>query len=273
MIRTPESLAALTLFYPNQKIIYIEDALGIGIYEDFIRKNFPQYLQKIVLKPAYSKSNVKKVYEILEQKDSPTEALYVIDLDYSKFLKEDLIKDKKMLILNRYTLENYMISKQSAEIIFSKKESITLEEASRKFGYDEWIRKMEMSYRRLIPIFLAIQSYEGDKIDNAGASPERFFLKETCEICEDKIQNYMLSAKEILENNLEKYSKYIKKIEEDKNVECAIPGKQLITLLRFELNKKIRNKITKDDDLRIMLSDNFDIEFKNIIEKLLKDNL
>lgn len=273
MIRTPESLAALTLFYPSQKILYIEDALGIGIYEDFIRKNFPEYLQKIVLKPAYSKSNVKKVYEILEKKESPIEALYIIDLDYSKFLEEDLIQDKKMLILNRYTLENYMISKQSTEIIFSKKESITLEEASRKFGYDEWIRKMDMSYRRLIPIFLAIQSYEGDKEGNAGASSERFFSKETCEICEDKIKNYTSSVNKILENNSEKYSRYIKKIEEDESIVCAIPGKQLITLLKFELNKKIRNKIIKDDDLRIMLSDNFDVEFKNIIEKLLKDNL
>lgn len=272
-IRTPESLAAIALFYPNKKILYIEDSMGIGFYENYIDENLNEYAEKITIKSAGSKENVKEVYKILKSEHKLSNSIYIVDLDYEKFLKKEKIEDHRFMYLEKYTLENYMISKESLKKILSKKCSVSLKEAEDIIDYDEWISKIESCYRALIPIFLTLQSLMDNKIPNSGAGVGTFFKKGECEFCEEQMKKYWEKVEIKLTENSELYKYFIEKIKNDSQINIAIPGKQLLTLFRYELNKKIKNKIMQDDDLKVMLSSYIGEDFLRLLNLLFERNI
>lgn len=254
-------------FFNDEKILYIEDAKGIGIYEEYINEKCEEYSSQIKIVAANGKKGVKEIYNNLKERESLEKGLFIVDLDYDRFLKEEIINDLNFLYLKKYTLENYMISESSAIKIISIRNSISKREALKIFNYNDWLNKIENSYRKLIPIFLTLRANQIN-VENCGAKAERFFLKENCELCSNKLKSYI---SEIMESGFDeldsKFIYFIEKIKADSKIDLAIPGKQLLTLFKFELNKFLDIKINKDADLITMLAPHLEKEF----EELLKD--
>lgn len=259
-------------FFNEETILYIEDAKGVGIYEEFINEKLKEYSSKINIVAANGKKGVKEIFNNLKEREELEKKLFIVDLDYDKFLEENMINNLKFLYLKKYTLENYMVSENSALKIISIRNSISKKNIHNIFNYNEWINKIEIYYRKLIPIFLTLR-FNQINIENCGAKAERFFLKENCELCSDKLGSYIRKIKEKgFSESDDKFIYFLEKIRNDSKIDIAIPGKQLLTLFRFELNKILNTKIDNDIDFITMLAPYLEEEFENLLKDFFVKN-
>lgn len=269
---SPDALANIALMYPGKKILYIEDALGIGIYSNFIEDNYNEYYHKLKIQSAYKKRVVIEVYKKLKERDALSQGLFILDLDYDKFLQEEIIEDKKVLYLSKYTLENHMINIKGMLKIISIRNSITVEAAEQLFNYNNWILEIEKDYKTLIPIFLTLRKKQIN-VKNVKAGATKYFDSKTCKLCENLLKNYMKEIKnEGFSEELPEYTYFKSKVDNDQRIDIAIPGKQLLSLAKIELNKILRTKINTEDDLKTILYHYLDDDFKAGIKKILEEN-
>lgn len=240
---TASFLRGQDIFYKqfNEISFFIEDTGQERFYYNILKKLFPNLkVEKIF--PLDGKKNVidDARLNILDKTK-----VYIVDLDFDEIL-ERTQSIVNLFYLDKYSIENYLCSKENIyEVIREKNPRLSNRDIEKKFN----LHKCQMEWKKLLSelssSFIVIQMHSLGK-EYYGINPARDFDLNTSPVCykNNFIINYFIELEVYLKTKNRRYSlnAQIKKYKKHyKTKELAIkniPGKYILNLLKYQLDKK-----------------------------------
>lgn len=247
---TPSFLAGQDLLYAqfNEMSFFVEDTEQEHLYFNILKKIFPHIQIKKIF-PLDGKVNLKNHAKAhLGDKTK----IYIADLDFDEILgtKEEI---KNVFYLNKYSIENYLIEKNSIyEIIREKKPKLKDKDITDLFSLSQILQICKKLLTELACTFIVIRHYSLGK-DYFGVVPPRDFNVEPNNIGYKNsfINNYLNEVEALLKNLDSRYSLQAKcdtykyHFRSMNNAMKNIPGKYILNLLKFQLvHLKLINDMT-----------------------------
>lgn len=236
-------LSGQDIFYGqfNKLNFYVEDVDQEHFYFNILRKLFPD-LKFDKIFPLNGKANV-----ITEAKKNTTvkDKVFIVDLDFDEILDKKEFQDN-LFYLERYSIENYLIHKESLyEIIRENNPRLKNNEIDLLYNYNDFQNEWRELLSELSMSFIIIQKFSLSK-KYFGLNPARDFNLSTHPPVYKNcfISNYLSEVELLLKSydkrfTLNAQKRKLKKYFKNNTLSIKnIPGKYIIQLLKYQLEKK-----------------------------------
>ena len=261
-----DELAKIPLL-TSRFILYIEDTNGKFAYSSFLQRNQSLKNKRIPIYPTNNKKNAIALYRKLEGSKEIRKVAFIIDRDYDFILDKDIIDDKRVIYLKKYTLENYFITEGLWEQLLAYCLKEDLQEVFENYSFDKCKNKLKKEYLKLVPFFLIISkhnltiqysknSHFNDYFKNCiecGKNKKKKTISKNCnsliknediKCCKNKIK-FLIKTIQQQDKNLDlktEYKFWRRKIKNE-DILDLIPGKALLKIfleyIRIEFHAKL----------------------------------
>ncbi len=247
---TDSFLSGQDIFYTqfNSINFYVEDQDQEYFYYNILKKLFPD----IDFEKIFPLNGKTTVIEHARNSLGDHSKIYILDLDFDEIL-ERKIEEDNIFYLKRYSIENYLISKETVfEMIREKSPKLKNEEIENLFSLETFIKNCKILLRDLTCTFVVIQKLElGKQYYKINPSRDFNFSVEPPQIRNSFIDDYFQKVEDALKSKDARFSlnaqvkKYRKHFRNDEASLENIPGKYLLSLLKFILeSKRIINQVS-----------------------------
>lgn len=254
-----------TLTYSSYKaFLFFEDKNSETFYEEIIKKITPKYKDVRVI-CLQGKDSILNHFNTSLNKRESQKSIYVLDKDFDDLLDKKL-KNNKLLYLNRYSIENFLLEEDAFQKILAE-EKPKEKNISVKLNYEKYLEEIKINLLKLSNLYLIAQEYLLD-ISNCSDPIQKYTKDDTPWIlCDVKINAYFedisalliisgkVNSEEELENLLLKKNFRISSID-------GVPGKQIVDLIRFYIGSIFKIRSLQRDSLCFRLAKN--CEFKTL---------
>lgn len=239
-------------YHEADLFLFIEDKKMPYIYEELIRRLVNLEIGKI-----YSLESKKNVLEMFEKWKSSKKELnkcfFIVDKDFDHFRNKIIPNHPNLIELEKYTIENYLITKEGAiSLLKTKVFEKDKDELEALLDWENWIKLMYEGFKDLF-IAYAI-AFKFDLGPNTGIKPGKYFKTKSYRIDENMVEKYILDIKKLCVENYIDYEReaeivnqYYKK-HTYYDYDALIKGKYLAFGLLKYLNFKIL-RVKLDEDL------------------------
>lgn len=263
------------LFYHeyNDIDIYIEDT------EKIIKKVYIEILTK-ALNKKYKISNVFPLggrAEVLtecenDQSDRERDRIYIIDGDLHLITEENNFNLKRLLVLDKYCIENYLIDENSIiEFLYEEDETKSREKLRIEFNMNDWIQKNKLLVELFI-VYALSKKYTPTEQTVAYKISKLISSDSGC-IDNLKVQTRIDDVKKIIINKIgtntfnEEFKHIERKYKTSENILDIVSGKDyLLPLIIFKMKRTTTFKHEKSK-IKFRLAKNSNVTyFEKIIE-------
>ncbi len=242
-IRTDSGIVNTDLFYPNI-LVFVEGHTDFPFYEEVLG-NYNYHL-----KAQGGKTECKKLVEVLLEKDLPF--VVVLDGDYG-ILETKRSKHRRVVLLHRYSFENYLIEKEPIEQFCRDYKASENRLKQLENEYNAILDLTRQKFEELIILDVAHQRAETGK-DVLPDKSGRFFKKsKKVEFSDSQIEQHTKAAKNVNQDEINEATALVKKYQEERRFVDMIPGHFAFGIIGRFVSNIVGGSI-KYDDLRIYLS-------------------
>jgi hypothetical protein len=269
--RNADSLFNKSIFLSvyEDLIIYVEDEDLGGVYEVLLNRIFDNTIKYEKIHLSGGKQKVKDLFEIYS-KNPIVPSFFIVDLDYDIILNNELIKADNFVYLQRYSIENYLLSDIVGINLLNSRLAIGREQCLLRLDFNNWINIVQNELKFLNSLFISIQ-YLALDIVNTSKNAEEFLKEKSWEIDTGKINKYFQEVQLVAyrKNKLDELNHFIDEFNEVQNSMFShnlwhiIPGKILLKIYYkylVELFPKRKKQLYFDEDLYYLSAVNCDIE-------------
>ncbi|MEW4325877.1 DUF4435 domain-containing protein [Rossellomorea marisflavi] len=277
--RKEESIfAEIKLKYRNNDIfLFIEDEKMPEVYRKIITRLFKEIKIGNIYSLKSKKNVLDKFEDWLANNSQLEKCIFIVDRDFDHLKGKISPKHSNLIELESYTIENYLIGKEEA-ISLMKVKIFNLEhqQLEHLLDWEVWISYVFNSFKRLFIAYAIANKYE--VCENCGISPHRYLVRNTDEINEDQIIDYIEELRKICETTpgieFEKEFKDIERffhLEHDEyDYHALIKGKYLFAALLKHLHH-ITGKKFDEDMSALIIADNISLKkFSFLKQKIIE---
>lgn len=185
--------------------IFVEDANLTYIYEKIIYKLFGDSITVGKIFSLKSKENVLNLFEewLEVEEKLKNSSLFIVDRDFDHLLNKQVPQHPNLVELERYTLENYLISKKGALALMKHKiNSYDNDDLEKLLDWDNWIDLIHNGFTDLFICYGIAHKYALK--ENSRLSPHKYFEDNTYTIKASEIDKYVNDLTIIFETSLDK---------------------------------------------------------------------
>lgn len=273
---TDSFLSGQDIFYTqfNGINFYVEDQDQEHFYYNVLRNLFPDIeFEKIF--PLNGKTNI---IESARNNIGDQTKVYILDLDFDEILNKKVEADN-IFYLKRYSVENYLITEPSIfEIIREKSPKLKDEEIQQFFCLETYIKNCRILLKDLSCVFIVIQERElGKEYFKINPSRDFDFSVTPPKIKNNFIDDYFNEVEQALKSKDARFSLRAQIKKHKKHFKCDqtslnnIPGKYLLSILKYNLDiKRIINQISQES-FTYKLSKDMDTEKLEFLKSDIED--
>lgn len=220
--------------------LFFEDSGAENFYEEIVKKLTPDFRDIRVICLSGKNSLIEHCQNPNNSTTKP-KSLYILDQDFDFLLGKNL-KDKSIIYLNRYSIENYLLE-ETAIILVIQEEKPRLKNIAQHL---DWPRFFDINLPLLVDLCsMYLISQEFSLGIPSCSEPIQRFTKDTQPwlICADKVQKYRDEIESLLVlNGIAASEAELQSIFSDRRLKVSnveqFPGKQLVDLARLNIGKK-----------------------------------
>ena len=220
--------------------LFFEDSGAENFYEEIVKKLTPDFRDIRVIFLSGKNSLIEHCQNPNNSTTKP-KSLYILDQDFDFLLGKNL-KDKSIIYLNRYSIENYLLE-ETAIILVIQEEKPRLKNIAQHL---DWPRFFDINLPLLVDLCsMYLISQEFSLGIPSCSEPIQRFTKDTQPwlICADKVQKYRDEIESLLVlNGIAASEAELQSIFSDRRLKVSnveqFPGKQLVDLARLNIGKK-----------------------------------
>ena len=220
--------------------LFFEDSGAENFYEEIVKKLTPDFRDIRVICLSGKNSLIEHCQNTNNSTTKP-KSLYILDQDFDFLLGKNL-KDKSIIYLNRYSIENYLLE-ETAIILVIQEEKPRLKNIAQHL---DWPRFFDINLPLLVDLCsMYLISQEFSLGIPSCSEPIQRFTKDTQPwlICADKVQKYRDEIESLLVlNGIAASEAELQSIFSDRRLKVSnveqFPGKQLVDLARLNIGKK-----------------------------------
>ena len=256
--------------------LFVEDEKRSYLYRKIIERRYSKKTSVFVYCNK-SKSKVINNYHYWEKEHSKiNNIMFIVDKDFSEWNSESDVNSPHFLQWKFYTIENYLIDKESSEFLLeSVSHTLGQHEVEKKLQFNEWLEETYCSLENLFITYAIAHKYS--LCENTSLTEYKYFDSSKCKVRIDSTVEYIESVKALcLEKGIDFMSEFnhIREyyLTKDRNkYHELIKGKYYLTYLIEYINKLGEgNKYNVDSAVATIISNiNLD-NFFELWEKLNK---
>ena len=234
--RTPSGLSAEYLFY-KEVLVYVEGHTDFPFYEEVLR-NYNCHL-----KAQGGKEEGKKLASALIGKDLPY--VVVLDGDY-KILESPRSKHRRIVLLHRYSFENYLFEQEPIEQFCRDYRSSENRLKRLENNFSAFLEEIRQKLEELI-IFDVAHQRSDTGFDVLPEKSDRFFKKQkSVDFLDSQIEQYTQQAKNVNKQAIEDAKTLVNQYVKQRRFVDLLPGHFAVGIMRrlivFTVDKKISNE-------------------------------
>ncbi len=257
----------------NDLFLFIEDEKMGFIYKKLVDRLVDGKLKIGKIYSLKSKRNVLLTFNEWKKEKYFDKCFFIVDKDFDHFKDLEIPDHSNLIELEKYTLENYLVTKEGAISLLKlkvfNKEDYELEAL---LDWTNWISNINDSFKALFIVYAIAFKYTLSQ--NTSISPGKYFKTGTYEINHNEIDKYIEKIKDICEReNIDFQEEYLKindfyNDNDGFNYSGLIKGKYLSFGLFKYLNKTTNKKF--DEELSYYtMADNINLESLAFMKKKL----
>ncbi|WP_144525728.1 DUF4435 domain-containing protein [Bacillus pumilus] len=257
----------------NDLFLFIEDEKMGFIYKKLVDRLVDGKLKIGKIHSLKSKRNVLRTFNEWKKEKYFDKCFFIVDKDFDHFKDLEIPHHSNLIELEKYTLENYLVTKEGAISLLKlkvfNKEDYELEAL---LDWTNWISNINNSFKALFIVYAI--SFKYTLCKNTSISPGRYFKESTYEINNIEINKYIEQIKDLCESENIDFQEEYSKIEDfyndvdGFNYSGLIKGKYLSFGLFKYLNKTFNKKFDEEFSYYTM-ADNINLESLDFMKKKL----
>ena len=222
-IRSDLGIENRDLFYFPKILVYVEGQTDFPFYAEVLR-NYNYHL-----KAQGGKEEGKKLANALIGKDLPY--VVVLDGDYG-ILDSTRSKHRRVVILHRYSFENYLFEKEPIEQFCRDHQSSENRLKKLENNFSTYLEEIKQKLEELIILDVAHQRAETG-FDVLPEKSDRFFKSQkTVDFLDSQIEQYTQQAKNINKQAVEDAKTMVKQYVKQRRFVDLLPGHFVVGIMR-----------------------------------------